>query len=111
MVSAARIGQMLLQMAEASLKANGQEVEFGHPCSHLIREGMRTGVNAIAEKMLHGDSHGEFSLNGASLKLFWERHQHGIYLTIGGDQAKHYPATVSRIEAVLKQWGFDRRPD
>lgn len=102
MIDAHDLEYALLEMIETSLKADAQEVAFGHPCSALIARAAVIGVEELAAQLIRNSS--EYRLNGAGLKLY----VHRGYVSIGGDQEGYYVGTVTRMNNILRRRGLLR---
>ena len=92
----------LIDMIRVSLKASPKEVAFGHPCSHLIDDAVRIGIDALTAQLIDGP--GEYRLNGAGLKLYVGRDG----AIVSGDQYDRYPDTAPKLNAILTERGLHR---
>jgi hypothetical protein len=85
---------------------------WGNPCSHLVES-----LILIQKKFISGiieakpNDSNEYRLNGAGLKMYWENRQErgsdhiNFVCSIGGDQAKEYPAFVAAARKFIKERG------
>ena len=105
-------GRLILTMITVSLRADAEEVKFGHPCSHLIEEAATKGVDVLAAELLErGDFAREFRLNGADLKVRWQwETRDGVtYLFVyiqNNHSAGRYTTTVLKLEELITSMGF-----
>ncbi len=99
----------LHDMVMVSLRATPEEVEFGPPCSYLIESCIRAGVDTVAKDIL-SNRQSEFRLNGAGLKLisnlYGTPENPRLTLSVGGDQAHHYPSTLPKLRQIVQNAGL-----